>query len=244
MRSINFIIIFLLYLNNLQSQVASPSSFEVQSNNSLFKVKVSGNFYEGFVGPQKIQLLDYKNVVYWEKIFPRRGLHLPCVSNNGLVIVTKWSQLFLFNIEGDTLWEHELDHCNFLADEYDDVEMVQTFSDDNKLYFSFIRNYQRKETSIVCFSVPKKTEKWRLNLNNYRPCYLEFYKKYAIFHDFCISGVKYKNHCYVLDFDGNICWDFFYDLKSSREIKKFFINKQKNELHIELIDRTEKYLLK
>ena len=243
MRKLSHFILILFFSSNLQSQTASPATFEIKSSNGKYIAKVVGSYYEGFVGPQKIQLLDSLNHIYWEKTFPRRGLHLPCVSNVGTVVVTKWSQLFLFNTSGDTLWNFNLDKLTFWANEGENVNMVQEFSDSGELYFAFIGigGWQ-----IACFSIPEKREKWRLNLGQdwHGPCNIELYNSFVMFNDFCGVFVNQTNHCYVVDFNGNIHLKIPYNLKNPNYIRNVSIDEENNELHIETINGLKKYSFK
>ncbi|KAA3617863.1 MAG: hypothetical protein D8M58_00045 [Calditrichaeota bacterium] len=237
-----FIISLLIFqVSFSNAQQAFPKTWTKKSKNGKFCATVSGDFYEGFVGPQLLSLYQNDSLL-WQKKMERRGLHLPSVSNTGDVIITKWSKLFLYSKSGSLLWEYELPNKTFCPYYGMHLDITQIFSDDGQYYFTFVHNSKEYKSYFTCYSIAGKKEKWKIDLGDFRESDIQQILNLLVIHDFLTHSLDYLNKCYILDFSGNIKWKYERELRRDLFSKISFDDEHKT-INVVFIDKVEKYYL-
>ncbi len=197
----SLILIFLL-CNFAYSKVDADKT-EIFSSKKNYKIVLIGSSYNGFHGRLSIVLFDSTNRSLWQKTIDGSELNMPLVSNNGDVALTRRNSYTLYDNSGSQVWKFESD-LRFWREIKYNPRVPQIFSEDGSLYFTFLQSNKSWATHVVCFSVPKKKELWRISLEKYYPSEIFVYKNNIFFHDFYISAMRYTNHCYVIDFEGQV----------------------------------------
>ena len=241
MTQIIILFFFITNIFSIHAQQAFPKTWVKKSLTGNFTATVSGDFYEGFVGPQILSLFQNDSLL-WKKEMERRGLHLPCVSDNGDVIITKWSNLFLYDKTGTLIWDYELKNESFCPYYGMHLDIVQTFSIDNQFYFTFIHNSKEYKTYLICNSIQEKKEEWRIGLGDFRESSIQQIKDLIVIHDFTTHSMNYINKCYILDFSGNLIWEYERYLKRDL-FEEIRFDKYNNAIELVFVDEVEKYYL-
>ena len=83
MKNKYLLIVLISFLSFGYGQKATMKIRNILSENHQFHIQVKGYSYGGFVGDQKISLIDSNNDTLWTQVVPRRFLIYPSVSNNG-----------------------------------------------------------------------------------------------------------------------------------------------------------------
>ncbi|MCP4971788.1 MAG: hypothetical protein GY932_14485 [Arcobacter sp.] len=226
-------VVLILFLSNsiiIFGQKSSHMVWEKKSENEEYTSRVLGKFYEGFVGTQTVRLF-YKDSLLWEKEIEPNGLHLPCVSNNGDIVITKWNDFFLFDKSDSLIWNYKLPNETFCNPISESIDIVQAFSEDNKYYFAVVYDNKSKDHHLICNSILEKKEKWRINLNTYYASDLILVDNLIVLHDLKSIGKAYENKLRVINYDGEIVWD--YERKLNTDIfKNIEYDKSSNTIKI------------
>ena len=236
-----YFIVFISLIHIGNAQNGFHKTWENQSYNGDYVSKVSGSFYEGFSGPQIVQLY-FKDSLLWEMEMERRGLHLPCVSNDGNLAITKWSQFFLYDKLGQLIWNYDLGSESFCPYWDEHIGIAQLFSEDSQYYVAVIYNSKAHQTFLICDSIVKKNEKWRISLGDYKINRINQLGPYIVLHNFYTNSTFMINKCYVIDYSGSIVWEFERDLKTNL-FKEITYNKKDDKIRIIFKDKIVEHKL-
>jgi len=192
--------------SELLSQRSILRSQEVYSQNGRYCVTVTGHYYEGFVGDQKICLMDMDNHdTLWVQSVPRRFLILPSVSNNGDVAITR-REIQVFDKKGRIKGVMSLkpNESPFAGEDYENT--VQGFSPAADRYYIFTRSPDNYSDVVLVSLSDSAKEIWRKDIGVYKPQEILLYGDKIITHDCGYAGIDYTNFCYIFDRNGNTVW--------------------------------------
>jgi len=190
------------------AQNATPRVQDVISQNQMYRLRVAGLFYEGFVGEQQIVLMDAKGDTFWTQVVPRRFLILPSVSNNGDVAIAH-REITIFDKQMRSKGFLPLEHGESPYSEEENYQSsVHGFSLKGDKYLIIMRSPSDFcQVDLVCIT-DSATFLWSKGLGNFRPQALLFTEDKLIVHDCGTRGADYTNSCYVFDLEGNILWQY------------------------------------
>ena len=206
MKSILFAIMILVATSKVLAQQPFPRTQDVYSVNNQFHVQVTGLYYEGFVGDQRISLMNAKGDTLWKKVVPRRFLILPAVSNKGDVAITQ-REISIFDKSEKLKGTLPLESGESPYNTGDYEGTVHAFSQNGDRYFIFMSYYGDNDVELLCLTDSAR-KLWSKSLGYFAPHEMIFYQDKIIVDDCGLAGANYTNYCYVLDSDGNILWQY------------------------------------
>ncbi len=198
---------------NFFAQRTSNLAFKNTSPNNDYTVVINGSYYEGFVGSQKVSLLDISGNVIWEKLIPKNNnIQKPIVSNIGEVALPLTEGIRFYDQFGEIKGTYSPNTEEKLCYKTD-WPTAYAYSLDGKNYYTFLLKKNGRNSSILFVSMTNSGRiNWKIDLGNYRPSYIQFHTDRIIIDDFSGASMHYVNRCYIFDEIGSIISYYDVDL--------------------------------
>lgn len=210
-------------------QVARDRVFSNVSHNGLYVVKTEGAYYEGFVGSQKVTLMDSSGGVLWEKTFRDRNFQIPTVSNAGDVAFALREGITFYNRPGELKGTYASDPGERLL-YLTERGWTHAFSPDGKHYYTPSLREKKMVVQLISLSDSAQLE-WKTDLDALQSVSMQFAQDRIVVDDFLKRGRRSTNRCYVLDINGAIVSYYDVDLRRP-EHHPPVLRKDKGELWI------------